>query len=154
MKRSLTLLLASLFLVCVLTACGGEKEQNGDQNDSTTTDTNNAGSSDNTGGGSENGTTNGETGTAGGENGSPITGGASNNGTADNGTVGTGDDLLDDAEDALDDAGDALTGNDGAAGRARAGGASYQQMLRNAQVHDRDGYLNDRENSVTPGAAL
>lgn len=31
-------------------------------------------------------------------------------------------------------------------------GASYDQMLRNGRVHDRDGYLNDRENAVTPGA--
>ena len=29
--------------------------------------------------------------------------------------------------------------------------ASYRQMLRNAQVHDRDGKLWDGENSVTPG---
>ena len=29
--------------------------------------------------------------------------------------------------------------------------ASYRQMLRNAQVHDRDGNLRDGENSVTPG---
>lgn len=29
--------------------------------------------------------------------------------------------------------------------------ASYRQMLRNAQVHDRDGRLWDGENSVTPG---
>ena len=29
--------------------------------------------------------------------------------------------------------------------------ASYRQMLRNAQVHDRDGDLRDGENSVTPG---
>ena len=29
--------------------------------------------------------------------------------------------------------------------------ASYRQMLRNAQVYDRDGNLRDGENSVTPG---
>ena len=29
--------------------------------------------------------------------------------------------------------------------------ASYRQMLRNAQVHDRDGNLRDGENGVTPG---
>jgi hypothetical protein len=30
--------------------------------------------------------------------------------------------------------------------------ASYGQMLRNARVHDADGFLRDGENSVTPGA--
>ncbi|MEG2221585.1 MAG: hypothetical protein RRY95_02545, partial [Oscillospiraceae bacterium] len=29
--------------------------------------------------------------------------------------------------------------------------ASYEQMLRNAHVHDVDGYLKDGENAVTPG---
>ena len=29
------------------------------------------------------------------------------------------------------------------------GGVSYEQMLRNARVHDRDGDLTDRENSVS-----
>lgn len=32
-------------------------------------------------------------------------------------------------------------------------GATYGQMLRNARVHDTDGYLLDGENAVTPGAA-
>jgi hypothetical protein len=32
-------------------------------------------------------------------------------------------------------------------------GASYGQMLRNGRVNDRDGYLLDGENSVTPGRA-
>jgi hypothetical protein len=32
-------------------------------------------------------------------------------------------------------------------------GASYEQMLRNARVHDRDGYLLDGENAVTRQAA-
>lgn len=33
-------------------------------------------------------------------------------------------------------------------------GATYGQMLRNAHVHDRDGFLLDGENAVTPGADL
>ena len=53
----------------------------------------------------------------------------------------------------------AASSNDGArSGRTAAGRedalfrpASYRQMLRNAQVHDRDGKLWDGENSVTPG---
>ena len=32
-------------------------------------------------------------------------------------------------------------------------GATYGQMLRNARVHDKDGFLLDGENAVTPGAA-
>lgn len=32
-------------------------------------------------------------------------------------------------------------------------GTTYGQMLRNARVHDRDGFLLDGENAVTPGAA-
>jgi hypothetical protein len=32
-------------------------------------------------------------------------------------------------------------------------GATYGQMLRNARVHDTDGYLLDGENAVTPGTA-
>ncbi|BAL01406.1 hypothetical protein OBV_42070 [Oscillibacter valericigenes Sjm18-20] len=32
-------------------------------------------------------------------------------------------------------------------------GATYGQMLRNARVHDSDGFLLDGENAVTPGAA-
>jgi len=31
--------------------------------------------------------------------------------------------------------------------------ATYEQMLRNGYVHDKDGYLLDYENSVTPGTA-
>ncbi|MEG1594414.1 MAG: hypothetical protein RR350_08360 [Oscillibacter sp.] len=34
------------------------------------------------------------------------------------------------------------------------GGASYGQMLRNGRVHDRDGYLGDRENAHTPGSTF
>lgn len=33
-------------------------------------------------------------------------------------------------------------------------GATYGQMLRNARVHDQDGFLLDGENAVTPGADL
>ena len=32
-------------------------------------------------------------------------------------------------------------------------GVSYGQMLRNARVHDTDGFLKDGENAVSPGAA-
>ena len=98
MKRSLTLLLASLFLVFSLTACGGNgKNNNGqngnDQNNSTVT-------GDTAGNNAENGTTN---------NG--------NGGLVDD----TGDvleDIGNGTRDVLDDAGRALTGNNGTANRS------------------------------------
>lgn len=34
---------------------------------------------------------------------------------------------------------------------AKLQGATYGQMLRNGKVHDRDGFLDDLENAVTPG---
>ena len=42
--------------------------------------------------------------------------------------------------------------DDGQAGGAdeQIKGSSYEQMLRNARVHDSDGILTDGENSVTP----
>ena len=33
-------------------------------------------------------------------------------------------------------------------------GATYGQMLRNARVHDRDGFLLDGENAVTSGTTF
>ena len=116
MKRSLTLLLASLFLVFSLTACGGNSKnnngQNGnDQNNSTVT-------GDTAGNNAENGTN----GTA--NNGNTANGGV-NNGTTNNGNGGLVDDTGDVLEDigngtrdVLDDAGRALTGNNGTANRS------------------------------------
>ena len=104
MKRSLTLLLASLFLVFSLTACGGNgKNNNGqngnDQNNSTVT-------GDTAGNNAENGTN-----------------GTANNGkTANGGLVDDTGDVLEDigngTRDVLDDAGRALTGNNGTANRS------------------------------------
>lgn len=45
-------------------------------------------------------------------------------------------------------------GNNAAVQNGRTGGVTYGQMLRNGRVHDRDGYLLDGENAVTPGAAF
>ena len=116
MKRSLTLLLASLFLAFSLTAGGGNgKNNNGqngnDQNNSTVT-------GDTAGNNAENGTN----GTA--NNGNTANGGV-NNGTTNNGNGGLVDDTGDVLEDigngtrdVLDDAGRALTGNNGAANRS------------------------------------
>ena len=104
MKRSLTLLLASLFLVFSLTACGGNgKNNNGqngnDQNNSTVT-------GDTAGNNAENGTN----------------GTANNGNTANGGLVDDTGDVLEDigngTRDVLDDAGRALTGNNGTANRS------------------------------------
>nr|WP_326185074.1 hypothetical protein [uncultured Oscillibacter sp.] len=132
MKRSLTLLLASLLLAFSLAACGGDNKQDTNQNGSAVT------SSDNANG---NGTDN-----------------ATDDRTDSNGT--NGGSLAEDAgnavTDGIDDVGDALTGDNaqnGTANKTRStGGATYGQMLRNGRVHDRDGDLTDGENSVTRGA--
>ena len=136
MKRQFGLLLASVLLVFALTACGGDDKDtshdSGDQN----------------------------------------TAGAS---LEDAGAAiqDAGDDILDAGEDILDpndkdhaDSGrdpadrhedDALTGGDPTVEDAvtkQSGriGVSYGQMLRNARVHDTDGFLKDGENAVSPDA--
>ena len=53
---------------------------------------------------------------------------------------------IDDIRDSVGSAVDDITGSD------NSGGVSYEQMLRNGKVHDRDGNLNDHENASTPGA--
>ena len=116
MKRSLTLLLASLFLVFSLTACGGNGKNNNGQNGND--QNNSAATGDTAGNNAENGTN----GTA--NNGNTSNGGA-NNGTTNNGNGGLVDDTGDVLEDigngtrdVLDDAGRALTGNNGTANRS------------------------------------
>ena len=113
MKRSLTLLLASLFLVFSLTACGGNGKNNNGQNGND--QNNSAVTGDTAGNNAENGTAN---------NGNTSNGGA-NNGTTNNGNGGLvddTDDVLEDigngTRDVLDDAGRALTGNNGTANRS------------------------------------
>lgn len=116
MKRSLTLLLASLFLVFSLTACGGNGKNNNGQNGND--QNNSAVTGDTAGNNAENGTN----GTA--NNGNTANGGV-NNGTTSNGNGGLVDDTGDVLEDigngtrdVLDDAGRALTGNNGTANRS------------------------------------
>ena len=129
MKRQFGLLLASVLLVFALTACGGDDKDtshdSGDQN------------------------------------------------TAGDSLEDAGDDILDAGEDILDpndkdhaDSGrdpadrhedDALTGGDPTVEDAvtkQSGriGVSYGQMLRNARIHDTDGFLKDGENAVSPDA--
>ena len=129
MKRQFGLLLASVLLVFALTACGGDDKDtshdSGDQN------------------------------------------------TAGDSLEDAGDDILDAGEDILDpndkdhaDSGrdpadrhedDALTGGaptveDAVTKQSGRIGVSYGQMLRNARVHDTDGFLKDGENAVSPDA--
>lgn len=144
MKR-LTLFLATAMLVWSLTACGctakqvgeqGQAEQNG-QTDSAIVDGNNA--TNGTNSSDVNDAMNGDSGTA-----QPD----------DNLSGNIGDavtDGIDDMAGAAENAGDALMGNNSGADKNQntTGGVSYEQMLRNARVHDRDGDLTDHENSVS-----
>ena len=136
MKRQFTLLLASVLVVFALTACGGDgkdaSHDSGDQN----------------------------------------TAGDSLEDAGD-AIQDAGDDILDAGEDILDpndkdhaDSGrdpadrhedDALTGGDptvedAVTKQSGRSGVSYGQMLRNARVHDTDGFLKDGENAVSPDA--
>ena len=119
MKRSLTLLLASLFLVFSLTACGGNGKNNNGQNGN---DQNNSAVTGDTAG--NNGNTNGTTNNGNAENGTTANG-DTNNGTTNHNNGGLIDDTGDVLEDigngtrnVLDDAGRALTGNNGTANRS------------------------------------
>lgn len=135
MKRQFGLLLASVLLVFALTACGDDKDTSHDSGDQNT-----AGDSLE---------------------------------DAGDAIQDAGDDILDAGEDILDpndkdhaDSGrdpadrhedDALTGGDPTVEDAvtkQSGriGVSYGQMLRNARVHDTDGFLKDGENAVSPDA--
>ena len=136
MKRQFGLLLASVLLVFALTACGGDDK-----------DTSHSTGEQNTAGDSIQ--------------------------DAGDAIQDAGDDILDAGEDILDpndkdhaDSGrdpadrhedDALTGGDPTVEDAvtkQSGriGVSYGQMLRNARVHDTDGFLKDGENAVSPDA--
>ena len=148
MNKTCSLLLVSALLVLGLTACGGAGRQNGNLTDDGTATTGQSS--------------------------------AGNDGPADN--YGRGDSLIEDAGEAVGNGARdvkngverALTGNTAngtTANTARAGtaantangtlrttrtatGADYDQMLRNARVHDRDGRLWDLENAVTPGGTF
>ena len=131
MKRQFGLLLASVLLVFALTACGGDDK-----------DTSHDSGDQNTAGDSLE--------------------------DAGDAIQDAGDDILDAGEDIQDhaDSGrdpadrhedDALTGGDPTVEDAvtkQSGriGVSYGQMLRNARVHDTDGFLKDGENAVSPDA--
>lgn len=139
MKRRLNLLLTALLLTLALTACGSDMSRSegtgGDWNDSAA--------------GDRNGVSKGE------RNDGVFGGNSSRNRSGTNAandrTGSIGGDLADDARDALTGAGDLVEdAMDGGAVRQNQG-VDYKQMVRNGQVHDRDGDLTDMENSATPG---
>lgn len=173
MKHTWTLLLA-LLLALSLTACGGGEKQSNDQNGSVTTgpddpagtnDANGTNGADAAKDNKDNNVTN-SAGAAADNNAINGSDTATDNRGTSNGTVpgdidGDGDSLF--GPD-TDDGTAANNGTAGSAANSAMGGnavpqshgvskpASFDQMVRNARVHDRDGILTDFENSVTPGS--
>lgn len=153
MKRISTLLLTGL-LALSLTACGN---YNGNGTNNTTPDTSVK----------DNGTTGSTTPTVSGSNAATGTGLTKNtdgyrvdNGatgtkanTADNRIMGLQNDVASVPKPAINNNGKTATAVPQSGNTNVIRGATYGQMLRNARVHDTDGYLLDGENSVTPGAA-
>ena len=127
MKRRAALVMAILMLVFALTACGRKDTRQGGSSQDNSTQNGSAivGGESNSNSGNSEGA---QSGAAGGESQSPV---------------GEG---IDDIRDSVGSAMDDITGSD------NSGGVSYEQMLRNGKVHDRDGNLNDHENASTPGA--
>ncbi len=138
MKRNFALFCTALLLVCALTACGGDK-QNQDTGGATT----------------NNGETSQDGNNVGNAVGDVVEG--AENGIQD-AVEGTGDAIQDvvdgnDRDTAQKDTGNEVT-DSVTKQRGQLGGVTYGQMLRNARVHDTDGDLRDHENAVTPSRAL
>lgn len=156
MKRALAVLFSVALLALVLTACGTGKDN--------TTGSHSA--------------SNGDYNTDSAAPGDAVLGNTTPDAIPDNGTTDNKDqttdgsdmtsDLEKDAKDAVDDlengvkdaANDVKDAVDGAARSTEPQedeslfrAASYEQMVRNAKVHDTDGILTDGENSLTPGVA-
>ncbi len=146
MKRTFALLLTALLAVST-TACG---YNNGNTN-STVPNKSVTGSSTTTGTGSNtaNGTgvtkSNGASGTAAKTAGDSIL-------SRDNNGLGTSKSAVVNNGANATTATTTTTAQNGTNGSVIRG-ATYGQMLRNARVHDKDGFLLDGENAVTPGAA-
>ena len=136
MKKGLTFFMAALMLVFSLTACGGNDKQQDPQNDSAIVDDDTASNSDNG--------SNTDSNSNSGNNSSNMPGNNSGNGNAASGDNSEQDTNSGGLDDAL--TGDSATNN--------TGGVTYEQMLRNARVHDRDGDLTDHENAATPGTTF
>lgn len=148
--------LLALLLTLSLTACGGGGKQTNDENNSVTSgETGSDSSGNNTsdsamGGSSDMDSDNGGKGTAGSDNNNRTSGSSDANGGTVAGDIdGKGDSLLDPSSGAnSQDGGNAVPQSHGGWKPA-----SFDQMVRNGMVHDRDGVLTDFENSVTPGSS-
>ena len=152
MKRTIALLFTALMALS-LTACGGN------ENNKPNTSAPNQSVTDNNAGSGTGSATGSATGTAVAKNKDQrrVTNGASGTaaGAADNAMLGlenygAGAPRTAAPKNGQNAAVVAQSGTTGGVIR----GATYGQMLRNARVHDADGYLLDGENSVTPGAAF
>ena len=148
--------LLSLLLTLSLTACGGGGKQTNDENNGVTSgETGSDSSGNNTsdsamGGSSDMDSDNGGKGTAGSDNNNRTSGSSDANGGTVAGDIdGKGDSLLDPSSGAnSQDGGNAVPQSHGGWKPA-----SFDQMVRNGKVHDKDGILTDFENSVTPGSS-
>lgn len=146
-SKILTLVFAAVMMVS-MTACGttnnADNPNAGQGSGSTSVGDNSA--NNGTGDGLNNGTTGNENGNSSGILGNEGTGSQSgvldNNGTV-NGTDGT--------NAAGSSAGSASGASAQRDGQPIVRSATYEQMLRNARIHDTDGDLTDGENAVTPG---
>lgn len=148
--------LLALLLTLSLTACGGGGKQTNDENNGVTSgETGSDSSGNNTsdsamGGSSDMDSDNGGKGTAGSDNNNRTSGSSDANGGTVAGDIdGRGDSLLDPSSGAnSQDGGNAVPQSHGGWKPA-----SFDQMVRNGKVHDKDGILTDFENSVTPGSS-
>ena len=148
--------LLALLLTLSLTACGGGGKQTNDENNGVTSgETGSDSSGNNTsdsamGGSSDMDSDNGGKGTAGSDNNNRTSGSSDANGGTVAGDIdGKGDSLLDTSSGAnSQDGGNAVPQSHGGWKPA-----SFDQMVRNGKVHDKDGILTDFENSVTPGSS-
>ena len=148
--------LLALLLTLSLTACGGGGKQTNDENNGVTSgETGSDSSGNNTsdsamGGSSDMDSDNGGKGTAGSDNNNRTSGSSDANGGTVAGDIdGKGDSLLDPSSGAnSQDGGNAVPQSHGGWNPA-----SFDQMVRNGKVHDKDGILTDFENSVTPGSS-
>ena len=148
--------LLALLLTLSLTACGGGGKQTNDENNGVTsgetgTDRRGNNTSESArGGSSDMDSDNGGKGTAGSDNNNRTSGSSDANGGTVAGDIdGKGDSLLDPSSGAnSQDGGNAVPQSHGGWKPA-----SFDQMVRNGKVHDKDGILTDFENSVTPGSS-
>lgn len=144
MKRTFAFLLTALMAMS-LTACGTDKN-----NTPTTSTPNQSVTDSNTGSGTDSG--------AGSATGTAVVKNKDQR-RIENGASGTAADAADNAMLGLENDGagapeSAVANNGNRTGSGVIRSTTYGQMLRNARVNDRDGFLLDGENAVTPGAAF